>query len=129
MQRKYTDHAEAVTVAKEALWLAWEAAGGPAGMGWLKNNPGADKEAVWKNASTMGDYFPEGKKDAIKEGRVNADYVFGRMLKLRFGINGNSLDVPDYEPRYDYQAWCGKYPTYAALFDAAELEALKKQAA
>lgn len=37
----------------------------------------------------------------------------------------NTIKHDDYEPRRDYQAWCGKYPTFAALFDAAETEVLK----
>lgn len=117
-KRTYSSPEEALAVAKEAMWLAWNAAGGPFGMGVLQNNPGADKEAVWDQAYNMGDYT--GKHDGRPES-VNADYVFGRMLKLRFKIVGASLEFPDYEPRWDYQGWSGKqYQTFAALFDAAE---------
>jgi hypothetical protein len=42
-ERKYKDHDEALAVAKEAIWLAWNAVGSPGGMGWLQNNPEADK--------------------------------------------------------------------------------------
>jgi hypothetical protein len=124
MERKYGSNEEAQNVAKEALWLAWNAAGGPSGMGHFRDKPTAGKDDVWKNATNMGDY-PGARPDAE---RVNADYVFGRMLKLRFGIKGNAIDVPDHEPRWDYQAWCGTYKTYAALFDAAESNVLKKAA-
>jgi hypothetical protein len=125
MERKYGSNDEALAVAKEALWLAWNAAGGPSGMGIFRNNPDASKEQVWENAYNMGDYSG---RDPMEPSRVNADYVFGRMLKLRFRINGNVLDVPDHDPRGDYQGWCYQYKTYAALFDAAETEVLKKAA-
>ncbi|MFA6244195.1 MAG: hypothetical protein WC655_24850 [Candidatus Hydrogenedentales bacterium] len=125
-KRTYSSAEEALAIAKEALWLAWNAAGGPSGMGAFQNNPGADKEAVWAQAYNMGDYT--GKHGGNPE-RINADYVFGRMLKLRFEISGASLEIPDHEPRWDYQGWSGpKYPTYAALFDEAEAE-VKQRAA
>jgi hypothetical protein len=124
MERKYSNEEEAIKVAKEALWLAWNAARGPSGMGVFRDNPGADKEAVWKNAANMEDY-PGSRAQA---GRINADYVFGRMLKLYFEIKGNTLDIPDHEPRWDYQGWCGTFKTYRALFEAAELALLKEAA-
>ena len=107
MKRKYGSNEEALAVAKEAMWLAWTAAGGPAGMGMFRHNPDANKEAVWG-------------RQGLEPSYVNADYVFGRMLKLRFHIRGDTLDIPDDQPCFDYQGWCGKYLTYAALFDAAE---------
>jgi hypothetical protein len=118
-ERKYDSDAEALAVAKEALWLAWQAAGGPSGMGFLQDNPAADKEAVWDRAYNKGDYFG---RHGMDDCAVNADYVFGRMLKLRFEIHGAVLEIPDDIPRRDYQGWCGKYKTYQALFEAAEQE-------
>lgn len=116
MKRKYATKEEALNVAKEAIWLAWNACGGPAGMGFLQNKPNAEKEKVWEQAYNQGDY-------ALRHGgpeRVSADYVFGRMMKLRFKLDGDTIDHDDYEPRRDYQAWCGTYKTFSALFDAAE---------
>lgn len=115
--RTYSTQGETIAVAKKAVWLAWRAAGAPVGMGFLQDNPEADEEAVWANATSRGDY-PGSKPDT--SGRVSADYVFGRMMKLYFTITDCGIEVPDGTPRADYQAWCRSFPTYAALFDRAE---------
>jgi hypothetical protein len=117
MERKYESKEESLAVAKEALWLAWNACGGTSGYGFLQNKPDAGKDAVWDGAYNARDYAG-GHKGG--EGYVNADYVFGRMMKLRFEIKGDTLEFSDNTPRGDYQAWCYKYPSYAALFDAAK---------
>lgn len=117
MERKYGNHEEALTVAKEAVFLAWRACGGPLGMGVFQDRgPGQSKDAVWNQAYHQLNY-------ASHNGRpedVHADYVFGRMMKLYFKVDGTAINHSDSECRRDYQAWCGKYPTYAELFDAAE---------
>lgn len=115
--RIYASPAEALAVAQEAVWLAWSAAGGTSGYGFLRDNPDADKAVVWDNAYNMGDYSG---RHGERASSVNADYVFGRMLKLRFEISECNLEIPDSTPRRDYQGWCGKYPTYQSLFDAAD---------
>lgn len=118
MIREYKTSEMAIAVAKEALYLAWIAAGGSQGIGFLQDKPSATKEDVWDNACNMGDY-PGASRGT--NGRINADYVFGRMLKLYFKMpSATSIDVPENKPRYDYQSWCGKYKSYADLFDAAE---------
>ena len=117
MERKYESAGKAMKIAKEAIWLAWNAAGGPSGYGFLHDNPTAQKDEVWKQAYEMGDYSGRG---GMEESCVNADYVFGRMLKLRFRVKGNTLQLPDGTPRGDYQGWCYKFKSYADLFDAAE---------
>jgi len=50
---------------------------------------------------------------------VVADYVFGRMMKLGFTWTAGTILVPDSDCKLDYQAWCGRYPTYRALIEAA----------
>lgn len=120
MVRTYSSRAEMTGVVKEALWLAWNACinpGPPSSMGWFKDRPQATKDEVFGNATTRGDY-PAGT--GMQEGMLVADYVFGRMMKLYLTIEGNSIRVSDSPPTPDYQAWCTTYPTYAALFDAAE---------
>lgn len=126
MDRNYSNNEEALTVAKRALYLAWVAAGGPQGAGFLQDRGEQPEENVWKQAYDMGDY--SGRHPGMESGSVNADYVFGRMLKLRFSIKGKTIHHSDNECRRNYQSWCGTYPTYKALFDAAETEALKKAA-
>lgn len=118
VERRYSSDEQASFVLKEALWLAWQAAGGPQGMGFMQDRPHADKEAVWDQAYNMKDY--SGRLPYLGAD-LNADYVFGRMLKLRVRRpSPETLSFSDSEPRHDYQSWCGKYKTYAALFDAAE---------
>ena len=118
MRREYKTEAEALEVLRSAVWLAWVAAGGPQGMGFMRDNPKADKAAVWKQAYECGDYSGRHPGDG---NNLSADYVFGRMLKLRVRRPSPTvLELTDNTPTRDYQSWCGKYPTYAALFDAAE---------
>lgn len=121
MKREYASEAEALAVAKRALYLAWTAAGGPQGMGIMQDKGKQDEAAVWDQAYEMRDY--SGRLKSEPAGRVNADYVFGRMLKLRFSITGKEITFDDCEPRSDYQSWAGrKFPTFASLFDAAAKE-------
>lgn len=114
-------------IVKEMFWLAWQACGGPLGMGFLQNNPGATRDSVWDNVAKRGDY-PEGSpKMLVAEpaGAVHGDYVFGRMVKLYLSFSDGEIDLLGGDPRIDYQAWCGKYETNQALVDAA-LESLKQ---
>ena len=113
-QREYKTEAQATEVLTEAVWLAWQAAGG---AGWLQDKPSATREQVFIRAFNEGDYVAR----FSKEKNLHADYVFGRMLKLRVTRpTATILQFSSDEPRMDYQSWCHKYGTYAALFDAAE---------
>lgn len=116
MKREYSSSEKALEVAKEATWLAWNACGGPLGFGIFQDNPAAKKEDVWNRAYSQGDYA--GRHGGPED--VHADYVYGRMMKLYFTVEGNVIKHRDDAPRDDYQAWCRHYPSYAALFDAAE---------
>lgn len=116
MERKYESKEKAMDVAKNAVYLAWQACGGPLRMGFFRDRGHQDKEAVWKQAYDQGDY-------SMRHGgpeSVDCDYVFGRMMKLYFTVEGDTIKHSDGKPRSDYQAWCGKYPTYDELFSAAE---------
>jgi hypothetical protein len=117
-KRQYDSAKEAELVLKEALWLAWTAAGGPQGMGVLQDNPQATKDQVWDQAYNMKDYSGRGNDMSQK---LDADYVFGRMLKLRVSRpTPETLVFDDYPPRPDYQSWCNRFRTFDALFDASE---------
>lgn len=115
--RKYKSEAQASKVAQEVVWLAWQACGGPQGMGFLQNNPEADKAAVIMQATGEKDYV-------MKHARgldIHCDYVFGRMMKLYVTRpTPTEMRVDDHKPRSDYQSWCCVYKTYGELFDAAE---------
>lgn len=115
-KRNYKDKSQVEAVLKEAMWLAWNAAGRPMGMGVFQDRPGASKEDVWENVKTRGDY----PCCYERPGEANADYVFGRMMKLYVRYGDDFIEVPEHECRADYQAWCRKYKTYNDLFDAAE---------
>jgi hypothetical protein len=104
-------------VAKEALWLAWLACGGPLGMGVFRDKPDAGREDVWKNAIEAGDYPAKLHDD--KSGTLYADYVFGRMMKLRLGWGPGWVSFDDRPPQIDYQGWVGAYPTNESLIRAA----------
>jgi len=121
-----TDPLNAEQVAKEAVWLAWQACGGPLGLGVLKNRPGATKDDVWQNAMFAGDYSGSAFKQA-EAGEVCADYVFGRMMKLYFRYGDNWIEVRSEMPNPEYQGWCRKYASYEELVDAA-LDACKQAA-
>ncbi len=125
MERKYSNNEEALNVAKKAIYLAWQACGGPMGAGFLQDKGEHPEDAVWTQAYDQRDYA--GRHGPAE--RVSADYVFGRMMKLHFTLKANTIKHDTYEPRRDYQAWCGRYPTYAALFDAAEKAVLEKMTA
>jgi hypothetical protein len=116
MQRTYKDKVEVIEVLKEALWLAWKAAGGTSGMGFLQDNPDATKEDVWDRVHNPGDYVVATSQPQM----LHADYVFGRMLKLRVEYTDTTITVDDAPPRRDYQSWCGEYRTYDELLTAAE---------
>ena len=103
-------------VVKEMFWLAWQACGGPFGMGVLQNKPAATKDDVWNNVATSGDYVGG---PHTRPNEVYGDYVFGRMVKLSLTFDTDTIAWNDRKLDPEYQAWCIKYPTYQALFDAA----------
>lgn len=104
-------------VVKEALWLAWKA-GHVMGMGVLQMNPGATKEDVW-NHETMSPLGSDIVIGGTGPGRLRADYVFGKMMKLTIEWDSEGVTVPDSVPRSDYQSWSYKYPTYERLIKEA----------
>jgi len=104
-------------VAEEALWLAWQACGGPVGKGVLQDNAGATKQDVVKNALTAGDY--PAMHRVKKPGEINADYVFGRMMKLWCEVVKDGILYSDRKITPNYESWCLVYPTYEDLFEAA----------
>lgn len=111
MERKYGSQTEAMDVAKEAMWLAYQASR-PMGLGFLQEKSGLAKEDIVRETK-VGDHS------------LSADYCFGRMMKTHFSVNDGMLTCND-TPHGDYQSWARRYPTYAALIDAAEQTALKE---
>lgn len=113
-------------VVKEACWLAWQACRGTSGMGALQNRPDANKEDVWNNICTggLGADYPNAPPSmtvigGTGPGRVSADYVFGRMMKLRLEWSDEEVKFDDFAPTPDYQAWAYVFPTYQDLIEAS----------
>lgn len=103
-------------VARRMMFLAYNAAS-VTGMGVFRARQGATEDEVWANVIGRGDYGGAGP--VAKPGRCLADYVYGRMMKLRLEWDAGGVTCPDGDLNYEYQSWAGAYPTYQALFDAA----------
>lgn len=101
---------------KQYFWLAWNACGGPLGMGWLQNKSGASIDDVWNNVINEGDYPGRTRNIA---GNYYADYVFGRMMKVGIKVHDDVVEILGFPPRIDYQAWCHKYVDEETLLRAA----------
>src|SRR5260221_14295620 len=99
--RKYESAERAMEIAKKAVYLAWQACGGTSGFGILQDRGAQPLEAVWDQAYNRKDY--SGRHSGTPASEVSADYVFGRMLKLYFSVDGDSVYVSDNQPRRDYQ--------------------------
>ena len=70
---------------KRAFWLAWQACGGPLGMGVFQDHPDATEDDVWQNVGCQADY--PGSTRESRPGEAYGDYVFGRMMKLSIDWN------------------------------------------
>ena len=108
-----------VEVAREAFWLAWQACRRPMGMGVFQDAPSATKDDVWKQVSGPSVDYGYSSFSGGKPQKPHADDVFGRRRKLYVEIKEDGILVRDETPRIDYQAWCGMYPTYEQLIEAA----------
>ena len=115
MERTYANQQEAMEVAKEAMWLAYQASV-PMGLGFFHVTDKLTKDDIVKE--TFRD-----------ESGGYADYCHGRMMKTHFGIHGPVLSCND-DASGDYQSWARRYNnSYSALVDAAEKTILKQTGA
>lgn len=108
-------------VVKRIVYLAWERSQ-VIGMGVLQDKGSMPEDEVWRKVGRGGDSFGN-----VRPNHVYCDYVFGRMMKLmvRWGEGYVELPSDEEKPTHpEYQSWCGRYPTYQSLFDAA-VESLK----
>jgi hypothetical protein len=120
---KTANASELQSLVRRILFLAYNASN-CFGMGVLQQRSGATEEQVFNNAANMGDYPGGNAMRHAPPGDINADYVFGRMMKLsiRYDENNLTLDVSNGTPRPDYQSWCRTYKTYEDLVLAAAKE-------
>jgi hypothetical protein len=108
-----------IALLKRIFYLAYQASS-VVGKGILQEQHGATEEDVWQNILTAGDYPGNHHLRRQEQGMYDADYVFGRMMKLYIKVTDDGIELPDKEPKRMYQAWCVTYPTYQALLDAAK---------
>jgi len=100
------------------FYLAWQACGG-LGMGWLQDRGDQSEDSVWEAIVRKADYPGMAERHPHKLQSPYADYVFGRMMKMGFRWTPGTLEFSDGELRIDYEAWCGRYPSYQTLAEAA----------
>lgn len=108
MRIKCQSAEQASAVAVQIAVLAFEASN-PVGMGFLHFVPGCDDNQKAEIKQSVGEFG------------LNFDYFQGRMMKLCAitSKDGLELDFGPYEPRADYQSWCGRYPTNRVLAETA----------
>lgn len=117
-------------VVKRMFFLAYQASE-VIGRGWLQAKSNITEEDVWNNINTGGcgaDYCDVTNISMQNQsGRIHADYVFGKMMKLSIEWDTENIILPDSQydnPHPDYQSWCTTYKTHKELFEAA-VESLK----
>lgn len=105
------------TLAKRMLKLAWDAAS-IRGMGFLQDRGPLNENQVWEVAVRAVDYLGMPNK-ASGSGKVNTDYLCGRMMKLYFNYTNTTIEYRDNPWRIDYQSFCHKYEDMPTLIEAA----------
>lgn len=112
---------------RRIFFLAYNACSRASGMSMFQARESASETDVWNNVCRRGDY-PTTESGVTSEGKgkgdVDADYVFGRMMKLtvQFDFKKLTITMPDYRADPEYQGWSRLYKTYDALVDAAAKE-------
>lgn len=104
-------------MAKRMLALAWDAAG-VYGYGAFQDRPDAKEVDVWDCMASARDYGGLEHKRP-KSGEVDADYLFGRMMKLNFSFGDNTVSGHVRQWNHDYQSFCHRYKDFDALVNAA----------
>ena len=111
---------------RRIFFLAYNACSRASGMGIFQSRESVSETDVWSNVCRRGDYPTTESGITTKNGvgDADADYVFGRMMKLTFQFDFKKLTItmPDYRADPEYQGWERLYKTYDALVDAATKE-------
>ncbi len=114
-----TNGTTTVQIVKRMVFLAYNACGGPVGMGVFQARAGASEEDVWSAAYGMTDY-PGGRKiHGLKDHEVYCDYVMGRMIKWGCKWDDKTITFSEWGFSPDYQSFCGSYPAGVDLYSAA----------
>lgn len=102
------------TFIKRLFWLAWLASV-TLGAGRLRARPNATEDEVWQNVCGQDDYV----LNTNKPGKLDADYVFGRMMKLEVTFTATTFEITrGKSPRSEYQSWALVYPSVEQLIEA-----------
>jgi hypothetical protein len=118
----FNTNVEAVNVASRALFIAYNASL-VFGMGAFKAQENKTENEVFNNVITKGDY--PGKLQSIPDMsncHLYADYVYGRMMKLKMTIVNNTIQFYDDKPKIGFQSWATTYKSYNKLFKLAMKE-------
>ncbi len=105
------------TVAARMVWLAFQASSAQ-GMGFIHAGTAANAIEDDVLSCALGQTYPDGSVC------INADYVFGRMMKLYFWFNEGHITLNPRPLDVEYQSWCRTYPTFEDLRIAA-IDSLK----
>jgi len=99
---------------KRMFFVAWNNSS-VRGLGMLQDRGEMTEEQVWENVSNMGDY----PGDHSGPDNLNADYVFGRMMKLSVrDIKKKTFSMRDENFDSSYQSFARRFKNARELFDA-----------
>jgi len=118
-------------LARKMVWLAYQASS-PTGLGNLQYREDITEETLWSSADVakltkaepisswterIGVLCGKGRPSTTY---VSCDYVFGRMMKLKFSFTDSDVVVDyDYPVSCDYQSWASSYQSMQQLRHAA----------
>jgi hypothetical protein len=101
-----SDRSKVQLLAVTAMLLAYEAAGGTTGLGFLQTRHNVDVNEIERLCPP--------REDGLYKNRfeINGDYVAGRMIKTRiiFEKVEGWIEVADNTPSPDYQGWSSGIP-------------------
>lgn len=118
-------------LARKMVWLAYKASN-PVGLGNLQYREDITEETLWNSADVakltkaepisswterIGILCGKGRPSTTC---VSCDYVFGRMVKLKFSFTDSDVAI-DYDQTVscDYQSWASSYQSIQQLRHAA----------
>jgi hypothetical protein len=105
---------------RRALFLAWKASR-VVGMGAFQDRgPEQTEDDVWKAAFNNEDYPGGNLFNKNKTGKIYADYVMGRMMKIGFEWKEGEVSCNNDLWKRDYQSFCRTYPNFQTLIESAE---------
>ncbi|RJR27728.1 hypothetical protein C4561_01350 [candidate division WWE3 bacterium] len=103
-----------IKLAKRIFWMAYQTST-VVGMGRFQARNGVTEDDVWSNVVASGDYsISHNSSDCLY-----ADYVFGRMMKLRVKHTSMGLAILPEKFHQDYQSFSKTYSDPQTLMKLA----------